>query len=315
MSARNDEGMSISTTGDLVQAFLLQAQTDNLKTSHYPKEFKGLRMKVSFGQGVPARVPWISFFTPEMSTSNGFYPVFLYYKAEKALILSLGVSETHDFGKSWDPAITESYPTVAEVVQNPPRYGDSWAFRTYKLDDRDMPPLLYGERGLVNAAQVDEDLDEALALFARNLETELKDSTSSLSSGLFYMEKQLEDFIISNWELSGFGETLELLFSDDGVLISQQYRTSIGPIDILARDRDTGDYVVIELKRNQTSDDTVGQVQRYMGWVKKELGNPGVRGIIVAGKFDKKLAYALEMVDSVDVYLYEVDFKLREHKA
>lgn len=307
--------MIFNSTGDLVQEFVLQARGDSLKTAHYPKEFKGLRMKASFGQGVPARVPWISFFTPEMSTSNGFYPVFLYYKAEKTLVLALGVSETHDFGKSWDPSITESYPTVAEVIQNPPRYGDSWAFRTYKLDDSDVPPLLYGESGLVSAAQVDEDLDEILALFSSNLEIELKDRTSSLSSGLFYMEKQLEDFIISNWELSGFGENLELLFSDDGDLVSQQYRTSIGPIDILARDRNTGDYVVIELKRNQTSDDTVGQVQRYMGWVKKELGNPGVRGIIVAGKFDKKLEYALEMVDSVDVYLYEVDFKLREHQA
>ena len=41
--------MSFETTGELVQAFLLQAQGDNLKTSHFAKEFKGLRMKVSFG--------------------------------------------------------------------------------------------------------------------------------------------------------------------------------------------------------------------------------------------------------------------------
>lgn len=306
--------MPKDSAGELIQTFLLQAQGDNLKTSHFPKEFEGFRMKVSFGQGVPARVPWVSFFTPEMSTSNGFFPVFLYFKLEKRLVLALGVSETHDFGKSWDPAITENYPKVSDVIQNPPRYGGSWAFRTYEVNAEESPVQLLVDEGLVDADQLDRDLQEALSLFASNLEIELKDRSSSLSTGIFYMEKQLEDFIISNWELSGFGESLELLFSEDGELISQQYRTSIGPIDILARDRNTGDYVVIELKRNQTSDDTVGQVQRYMGWVKKELNNPGVRGVIVAGKFDKKLEYALEMAPSVDVYLYEVDFKLREHK-
>ena len=102
------------------------------------------------------------------------------------------------------------------------------------------------------------------------------------------MEQQLEDFIIENWDNTEFGKKYDLIV-EDGELKSQQYRTSIGNIDILAVDKVSKDYVVIELKRNQTSDDTIGQVTRYMGWVLENLGNENVRGIIVAGKFDNKL--------------------------
>jgi 5-methylcytosine-specific restriction protein B len=59
--------------------YLKQAQTDNLKTSTYTKEFSDLKVRVSFGMGAPARVPWIAFITNEMQVSNGFYPVYLYY--------------------------------------------------------------------------------------------------------------------------------------------------------------------------------------------------------------------------------------------
>ena len=95
---------------------------------------------------------------------------------------------------------------------------------------------------------------------------------------------------------------------------SQQYRTDIGPIDILAKDKKTGSHVVIELKRNQTSDDTVGQLARYMGWVRKELKDSNVKGVIIAGQYDKKLDYAREMVPNIEVFIYQVDFKLSEFK-
>jgi 5-methylcytosine-specific restriction protein B len=94
-------------TIELLSNFLLDAESGNLKTAQYPKKFKNLFMKVSFGMGGVARVPWISFFTPEMSTSNGYYPVYLFYKEERKLVLSFGVSETNDFGKGWDDNILE----------------------------------------------------------------------------------------------------------------------------------------------------------------------------------------------------------------
>jgi len=82
----------------------------------------------------------------------------------------------------------------------------------------------------------------------------------------------------------------------------------------LVQEKKTRDYVVIELKRNQTSDDTVGQLCRYMGWIKDNKNNPGVKGIIITGDYDKKLEYALKIVPEVEVYIYKVDFTLNEFK-
>ena len=134
-----------------------------------------------------------------------------------------------------------------------------------------------------------------------------------MSSGLFYMEQQLEDFIIENWDGTEFGKEFDLIYKD-GELISQQYMTDIGRIDILAKDKKDGSYVVIELKRNQTSDDTVGQITRYMGWIEENLHDDNVKGIIVAGKYDEKLYYAQKRLKDIEVFLYEVNFKLNEYK-
>ena len=173
-------------------------------------------------------------------------------------------------------------------------------------------------RYFVDEQEVDEktisnDLDNLLNTYKNFLDIVVKDESSDLSKGLFYMEQQLEDFIIENWDNTEFGKKYDLIV-EDGELKSQQYRTSIGNIDILAVDKVSKDYVVIELKRNQTSDDTIGQVTRYMGWVLEHLQNENVRGVIVAGKFDNKLFYAQKVIKNVEVFLYEVGFRLNEYK-
>jgi restriction system protein len=100
---------------------------------------------------------------------------------------------------------------------------------------------------------------------------------------LFYMESQLEDFLIENWDKTELGKKYDLI-EEKGELISQQYRTEIGIIDILAEDKNSKQLVVIELKKNQTSDDTVGQLTRYMGWLEEHKTNGRLtKGIIIAG--------------------------------
>lgn len=131
---------------------------------------------------------------------------------------------------------------------------------------------------------------------------------------LFYMETQLEDFLIENWEKTELGKRFDLIEENDE-MVSQQYRTEIGIIDILVRDKKTKQYVIIELKKGQTSDDTVGQLTRYMGWLEEhKTGGAPTRGIIIAGEYDQKLHYALKKIKDVEVYLYRVDFKLDEFK-
>lgn len=72
----------------------------------------------------------------------------------------------------------------------------------------------------------------------------------------------------------------------------RQFPTEIGRIDILAVDQDKN-FVVIEFKRGQSADETIGQLLRYMGWVHINLaGKRRVRGVIVASEIDDKLKYA-----------------------
>jgi hypothetical protein len=48
-----------------------------------------------------------------------------------------------------------------------------------------------------------------------------------------------------------------------------------------------------------------------MGWIKENKGG-NVKGIIVAGQYDKKLDFALKVMSDVEVFLYEVSFKLNK---
>lgn len=132
---------------------------------------------------------------------------------------------------------------------------------------------------------------------------------------LFMLESHLEDFIIENWDITELGKRYDLIYKDEE-LVSQQYPTGIGKIDILAIDKKTKRYVIIELKKNQTSDDTIGQLTRYMGWIEEHFSNskPTI-GIIIAGKFDERLKYAIKKVPDTEVYIYKVDFKLTKFEA
>ena len=133
--------------------------------------------------------------------------------------------------------------------------------------------------------------------------------SNSNSDQHFVLEKYLEEFIVSNFHQVFNGE-LEI-FRDSEGFSGQQYRTDIGTIDILAKDRRTEDFVVIELKRVQGSDQTIGQILRYMGWVKEHLsrGSHAVRGMVICQSGDERLEYALSVIPNVDAKFYRVDFQ------
>jgi hypothetical protein len=304
-------------TINILDNFISQAHEGGLKTSEYPREYSDLRMRVSFGMGAPARVPWIGFLAPEMSVSHSVNPVYLYYKGLNILILAYGVSETYEATTSWPIEITGSVQTISAYLnQDVPRYGDSFVFKAYKVKivDKKISYSYFDAGKEATSKDMESDLTVILDYYKKLVFTENTPVNTAIGQSLFYMEKQLEDFIIHNWNKTEFGKRFDLII-EEGELLSQQYRTDIGPIDILAKDKKTKNYVVIELKRNQTSDDTVGQLARYMGWIKENKKDNNVKGIIIAGEYDKKLDYALKVVQNVEVFLYRVDFTLNEFKG
>lgn len=126
----------------------------------------------------------------------------------------------------------------------------------------------------------------------------------------FALEKHLEDFLVANWEATELGKLYDLI-EEDGDIVSQQFSTDIGNIDLLVKEKESGNYVVIELKKGQTSDQTVGQLTRYMGWVKENKSKEKkVKGIIIAGSQDDRLRYAIQMVPDTEIFLYRINFIL-----
>ncbi len=129
----------------------------------------------------------------------------------------------------------------------------------------------------------------------------------------FGLERHLHDFMRDNW--NGIGHFKDWrLYEQDGDLVGYEYITPIGRIDLLARHKSATKWLVVELKRSQSSDDTVGQTLRYMGWVQENLAETGdeVAGLIVCHAGDEKLRYALKFARNVELMLYEVDFHLRK---
>jgi len=93
-------------------------------------------------------------------------------------------------------------------------------------------------------------------------------------------------------------------------LVGKEYPTDVGKIDILCEDR-KGNLVVIETKKGRESDKVVGQVLRYMGWLKKEKGK-NVRGIIITAEPDEKLDYAILPLPAVNIKYYRVKFDITD---
>jgi restriction system protein len=131
-----------------------------------------------------------------------------------------------------------------------------------------------------------------------------------VSESQFALEAHLEEFIDKNWKNIEFGADLARYEQDDQS--GRQFPAGPWSIDFLCIDRSNGDLVVIELKRGKSSDSTVGQVLRYIGWIEENLAKPSqnTRGIIIAQDVDDALRYAVRGLKNIKVMTYRVDFKL-----
>jgi restriction system protein len=128
---------------------------------------------------------------------------------------------------------------------------------------------------------------------------------------VFALEKHLEDFLVQNWKQTELGKLYDI-YEEEGELVGQQYPSDTGPIDLLAISKDKKTILVVELKKGRASDNVVGQIQRYMGYVKEELAeaNQEVKGIIIALEDDIRIRRALSVASNIEFYRYQVSFKL-----
>jgi len=128
---------------------------------------------------------------------------------------------------------------------------------------------------------------------------------------VFALEKHLEDFLFANWKQTELGKDYDI-YEDSGEPIGRQFPTDTGFIDILAISKDKKELLIVELKKGRASDNVVGQIQRYMGYVLEELAEDSqiVKGIIIALEDDNRIRRALAVTQNITFYRYQVNFKL-----
>lgn len=133
-----------------------------------------------------------------------------------------------------------------------------------------------------------------------------------VSTTAFSLERHLQDFLWDNWDNTELGQEWEQYTEEGSPDAGYEFPCGVGRIDLLARHRTRSDWLVIELKRGQTGDATLGQVLRYMGWIRQKLAEDDetVKGLIIAHDVDESLQYALSVTPDVSLQRYEVQFNL-----
>ena len=262
------------------------------------------------------------------SFNNEFIPLFLQVNPTKGKVaagLSCGMLWTVSKGLKLDDIVLcpngngEYY--VGTIVSNyyyksgevlPHRRSVSWQERTVRRID--MSQELQHSTGSIGtccditkyAAELEILINSQITILSCNND-EVEDPSE------FAMEEHLEEFLVKNWNHTPLGRTYGI-FEDNGELIGRQYQSDTGPIDILAISKDRSTLLVIELKKGRATDSVVGQIQRYMGYVKEELAEAGqtVKGVIIGFKPDNRLKRALSVTTNIEFYRYQIDFKLHK---
>lgn len=129
----------------------------------------------------------------------------------------------------------------------------------------------------------------------------------SATSGEFAYETDLRDYLAKN--LNKLEPGLRL-YEEEGIT-GIEFPVGGRFIDILATDA-RGGLVVVELKVSRGYDRVVGQLMRYVAWIKKNLAEPNqsVRGVIVAREISEDLLLACSLVSGVELFEYELSLSL-----
>lgn len=160
-----------------------------------------------------------------------------------------------------------------------------------------------------NVTQYADEIQELIGVIDQHSKVAVDSQIEDVT--VFALEKHLEDFLVKNWKQTELGKLYDI-YEEDGELVGQQYPSDTGPLDILAISKDKSTLLVVELKRGRVSDNVVGQIQRYMGYVKEELAEPHqtVKGVIIGLEDDVRIRRALAVTQNIEFYKYKISFKL-----
>lgn len=150
------------------------------------------------------------------------------------------------------------------------------------------------------------DAEAKQAAIGESAEAEEEEREEEAAGTVFAFERDLQNYLARN--LEALGPDLRV-YEEEG-LTGVEYPVGGRYIDILAVDKDDN-FVVVELKVSRGYDRTVGQLLRYMGWVRENLADGRkVCGIIVANDITEDLKLAASHLPDVSLVEYEITFRL-----
>jgi endonuclease len=155
---------------------------------------------------------------------------------------------------------------------------------------------------------VQGDVEREEQSIAEEEEEEERSAEPSPGSSEFLLERDLQRYLAENLDCIESG--LRLYVDDDADEPVGGFEFEAGGgrrIDILAIDQ-AGAFVVLELKVSRGYDRVVGQILRYMNWVRKELAEPGqrVRGVVVCRTISEDLRLACASIKDVELFEYKL---------
>ena len=258
-----------------------------------------------------------------------------YVRVDDELIVFMNIdipgTTGHDFPNQYDtsnntikwygkPGSNSQQPTFQKLFNNEltPHFFARWDSKdpfTYLgvgkiIDFKDGHPTKKSDGSETTTIEIILTCDESDYILPSLLEQ--KEEVRNFSTGKFALEKYLEEFIIDNWNsIEGIGDKYQICEEQvDGK--RKKFRTDTGEVDIFALSKDKTEYLIIELKKGRASDSVVGQIQRYMGYVKDEVANSDqkVKGLIIALDDDLRIRRALSVTNDIEFNSYKIDFKL-----
>jgi hypothetical protein len=109
-------------------------------------------------------------------------------------------------------------------------------------------------------------------------------------------------------------EGLHLHTDGDGGASGARFETSVGIIDLLARDAAAG-WVIVLIAESGDDKELVGDLLQLMGWVRKHLSSEEqeVRAIVLVDSVPEDLGYAAAAIsDTVEFKLYRIGLTLEK---
>jgi hypothetical protein len=181
-------------------------------------------------------------------------------------------------------------------VHYKPRHDEDVLFQIDKSRFRQFDPSIDPSPIQSNEGTVAPAIDEA-------------DEELSSTPSEFAYERDLQAFLAKNLSIIEPGLRL---FEEEGIT-GVEYPVGGRFVDILGLDKHDR-LVVVELKVSRGYDRVVGQILRYMAWIKKHQAEPGqdVRAVIVAREISDDLKLACSMVPGVELFEYELSVDLRQ---